>query len=78
MSFKNGPLHVAIDSWKIFSYSGEDDEGGRARVSRDSAVLGQAPISTTALQKLHKSLAKSAENLREILEREGERERWEV
>ena len=38
-------------------------------------MLGQAPISTTALQKLHKSLAKSAENLREILEREGERER---
>ena len=33
-------------------------------VSRDSAgVLGQAPISTAALHKLHKSLTKSAENL---------------
>ena len=31
---------------------------------RDSAVLGQAPISTAALHKLHKSLTKSAENLR--------------
>ena len=39
-------------------------------------MLGQAPISTTALQKLHKSLAKSAENLREILEGERERERY--
>ena len=41
-------------------------------------MLGQAPISTAALQKLHKSLAKSVENLGEILERErGERGRGE-
>ena len=40
----------------------------------DSAVLGQAPISTASLHKLHKRLTRFAENLKREGGREGERE----
>jgi hypothetical protein len=45
----------------IFSYSGEYAQAPWRKLM-DSAVLSQAPVSTAALHKLHKSLTKSAEN----------------
>ena len=70
MSFKNGPLINIREKFSPIQVV----RMGECLCWGDSAVLGQAPISTATLQKLHKSLAKSAENLGD-LETVGEREK---